>query len=65
MNVQNLLTTQDVAERINKTQQRVIQMINEGKLKATRIGRDFLITEDDLSRIQLTRPTGRPKKDEQ
>jgi len=57
-----MLTTKDVARKIQRTPNRVLQLIWEGKLKATKHGNTYLITEEDLADLRLTKPTGRPSK---
>jgi excisionase family DNA binding protein len=54
-----LLTTQQAADRLGVTASRVRQFILEGRLPATKFGRDNLILETDLSVIQ-DRKVGRP-----
>jgi len=56
------LTTQQVANRLNRTRPRIIQLIHEGKIKAKKFGREWVIQEKDIKKIKLTKPTGRPKK---
>lgn len=40
---------------------RVHQLINEGRLPAEKMGRDYLIKEDDLKLVEDRKP-GRPRK---
>ena len=56
-----LLTTQQVAERLGVTAGRVRQMIVDGQLPATKLGRDNLIRETDL-KLVAERKVGRPPK---
>ena len=56
-----MLTTGEVAERLGVTVQRVHQFIKDERLPAQKMGRDYLIDEEDLKRIG-DRPTGRPPK---
>lgn len=58
-----LLTTKQVAERLGISMARVHQLINEGRLPAEKIGRDYLIKEDDLKLVEDRKP-GRPPKTE-
>jgi excisionase family DNA binding protein len=56
-----LLTTQQVAERLGVTAGRVRQMIVDGQLPATKMGRDNFIREADL-KLVAGRKVGRPAK---
>ena len=56
-----LLTTQQVAEKLGVTAGRVRQMIIDGQLPATKMGRDNFIKESDL-RLVEDRKVGRPPK---
>jgi excisionase family DNA binding protein len=53
------LSTPEVAERLEVTVARVQQMIWGGKLPAQKIGRDYVINEDDL-KLVADRKRGRP-----
>jgi excisionase family DNA binding protein len=58
----NLLTTQQAAERLGISQPRIYQLISEGRLPAQKVGRDYVINEEDL-RLAENRPgRGRPPK---
>lgn len=60
----NLLTTAEVAKRVNLTYQRVLQLIHDGTLPAQKLGRDYVIEEADISKITERPETrGRKKKD--
>ena len=54
------LTTKDAAERLGVTVGRVYQLINEKRLPAQKVGRDYLIDEKDLKLVADRKP-GRPK----
>ncbi len=56
-----LLSVAETAERLGVTRARVNQFINEKRLPAQRIGRAFVIREEDLSLVE-NRKTGRPPK---
>lgn len=56
-----LLTTQQVAEKLGVTAGRVRQMIVDGQLPATKMGRDNFIKEADLKLVE-GRKVGRPPK---
>jgi excisionase family DNA binding protein len=55
-----LLTTNDAAARLGLSARRVRMLIDEGRLPAVRVGRDWLIQERDL-RLVAVRPNGRPR----
>jgi excisionase family DNA binding protein len=56
-----LLTTPEAAERLGITVARVQQLIWKGRLPAQKIGRDYVISEDDLKLVAERKP-GRPGK---
>lgn len=56
-----LLTTQQAAERLGVTAGRVRQMVADGVLPATRMGRDNFIRVSDLKLVEDRKP-GRPRK---
>ncbi|MDQ3817151.1 MAG: helix-turn-helix domain-containing protein [Acidobacteriota bacterium] len=56
-----LLTTQEAAIKLGVTAGRVRQMIADGQLPATKMGRDNFIKESDL-RLVENRKVGRPPK---
>ena len=54
-----MLTVSIAASRLGITPGRVRQLIASGRLKATRVGRDWLIDADDLREFAaLDRPRG-------
>jgi excisionase family DNA binding protein len=59
-----MMTTKDAARALGlKTTGAVRQLILEDKLKATKIGRDWMIEESEIERFkQEPRKVGRPKK---
>lgn len=57
----SMLTTQQVAEKLGVTAGRVRQMIIDGQLPATKMGRDNFIREADL-KLVAERKVGRPPK---
>lgn len=57
-----LLSTKEAAERLNISPIRVRQLIQDGKIKANRVGRDYVIDEKDLESVQTYGKAGRPKK---
>lgn len=54
-----LLTTAQAAEKLGVTRWRVNQLIQHGRLKATRMGQIFIIDEQDLKAVENRKP-GRP-----
>ncbi|HYP00138.1 MAG TPA: helix-turn-helix domain-containing protein [Pyrinomonadaceae bacterium] len=56
-----LLTTKQVAERLGVSIGRIHQLIKEERLPAEKIGRDYVIREDDLKLVE-DRKVGRPPK---
>jgi excisionase family DNA binding protein len=54
-----LLTTKEVAEKLGVTVRRVQAMINDRRLKAEKLGRDYVIKEADLEAVK-ERKAGRP-----
>lgn len=54
------LTTQQVGKILNVTPQRVLALIRAGRLPATKVGRDWLITRQDLATFEK-RPQGNYK----
>ena len=56
-----LVTTAALAKRWGLTQQAVAYWIREGALKATKLGKTWVIDEKDLEGFQRPTP-GRPKK---
>jgi len=51
------LTTQQVGKILNVTPQRVLALIRVGRLPAIKVGRDWLITRQDLEKFEK-RPQG-------
>ena len=55
------LTTQQAAEKLGVTVSRVRQLVLAGRLPAEKFGRDLVIKESDLKRVEDRKP-GRPPK---
>lgn len=55
------IITADAATRLNVSVRRVQALIKAGRLPARRFGRDWLIDDKDLARVQDRKP-GRPAK---
>ena len=58
---ETLLSTAQAAERLGVTVRGVQKMIEEGRLKALKIGRDYVISPHALEGI-TRQPAGRPPK---
>jgi excisionase family DNA binding protein len=58
--IEGYLSTKEVAEKLGVTVGRVRQMVADGQLPATKIGRDNFIKETDLKLVK-DRKVGRPK----
>lgn len=56
-----MLTTSEVAERLNVSMRRVRALIEAGRLPSKQFGRDHLIKEGDLQLVTIRKP-GRPPK---
>jgi excisionase family DNA binding protein len=56
-----LLSTSEAANDLGVSSIRVRAMIRDGKLKAQKIGRDYIIKESDLTPVKNRKP-GRPAK---
>lgn len=59
-----MLTVKQTAERLGVSIPRVHQLIQDGRLKADKIGRDWIISSDALTGEVMDRPNGRPPKEE-
>jgi excisionase family DNA binding protein len=57
-----LLTTTEAANKLGVTIGRVQQLIWDGLLPAQKIGRDYVINEDDLRQVENRPKAGRPSK---
>ena len=56
-----IIGTAEAARRLNVTQSRVRAMIDSGRLKAMKVGREWLIDPKNLDALK-DRKTGRPRK---
>ncbi|HEX8523207.1 MAG TPA: helix-turn-helix domain-containing protein [Tepidisphaeraceae bacterium] len=54
-----LLGTTQAAKELGVTPRRVLALIEDGRLKAEKIGRDYLINPKDLNAVRERKP-GRP-----
>lgn len=57
-----LLSTSEAAEKLGISERRVRQLINEGKLNAHKLGRDYAIEESVLESVKTYGKAGRPKQ---
>lgn len=65
MEKSELLSVKQAAERLGVSVPRVHQLIQDGRLEAQKIGRDYIISGDALAGDILERPTGRPAKEKE
>lgn len=60
-----LLTTKDVAARLGVSIKTVQSYIQRGQLPAEKLGRDYVIREEDINNFkERRRRPGRPRKDD-
>ncbi|MBA4121481.1 MAG: helix-turn-helix domain-containing protein [Acidobacteria bacterium] len=57
-----LLSVKDAAAALDLSEQRIKQLIYEGRLWAEKIGNQWIIVESDLEAVR-DRQTGRPAKE--
>jgi excisionase family DNA binding protein len=57
----DFLSTNDAAERLGVSRQRVLQLIEAGRLPAMKFANVYMIRTDDLKQVE-DRPQGRPPK---
>lgn len=57
----NFITTNQAAKTLGVTRQRVLQLIQEGRLKAEKFANVYMILPGDLENIE-EKPMGRPPK---
>jgi excisionase family DNA binding protein len=57
-----LLSTSEAADKLGVTVGRVQQLIWDGLLPAQKVGRDYVINEDDLKLVEDRPKVGRPPK---
>lgn len=61
MSPENYITTNEAADVLGVTRQRVLQLIQDGRLKAEKFANVYMIRRGDLDRIE-EKPMGRPPK---
>jgi excisionase family DNA binding protein len=57
-----LLTTSEAAQKLGISERRVRQLINEGKLEAHKLGRDYAVEESVIESVKTYGKAGRPPK---
>jgi excisionase family DNA binding protein len=62
VNEEKLLTTKEAADELGVSLRAVQKMIESGRLKAERYGRDYLIANKSLENIERKSKAGRPPK---
>lgn len=58
----NLLTTYQAAKILGVNDSRIRQLILNGLLPATKLGRDWIVQEKDLGKVANRRKVGRPRR---
>lgn len=61
MSQENYITTNEAAGVLGVTRQRVLQLIQDGRLKAEKFANVYMIRRSDLDNIE-EKPMGRPPK---
>ena len=64
MTEDRLLSTVEVAEQLGVTRQRVLELINDKRLTAIKVGRNYVVRAADLAAVERRRGPGRPPKKE-
>ncbi len=62
VNTSELMSIKEVAEAKNITVGRVYQLINDGSLKADKIGSHYVIRKSDCDSLVIYGKPGRPQK---
>lgn len=57
-----VIGTVEAAERLELSVERVRQLIQEGKISAQKVGRDWIIPEQELDNVKVYGKSGRPRK---
>ena len=58
-----MLSTSEAAEKLGVSAIRIRQLIQEGKIKAKKLGRDYVIDESELENVKTYGKAGRPMKE--
>jgi excisionase family DNA binding protein len=56
-----MITTKQASNILGISERRVRQLIKSNKLQATRVGRDWVISESSLAEVKVYGHAGRPK----
>ena len=59
LNATSLISTTQAAERLGVSRRQIQKMVQSGAIPAQRIGRDLLISPEDLEKVPRDRPRGR------
>ena len=59
-----MITTEQAAESLGVSTRRVLQFITTGRLRARKIGRDWLIDPRNLDKLRHRPGPGRPRKEQ-
>jgi excisionase family DNA binding protein len=59
-----MLSTLEAAEKLGVSPIRIRQLIQDGKIKAKKLGRDYVIEESELESVKTYGKAGRPVKKE-
>jgi excisionase family DNA binding protein len=57
-----MLSTLEAAEKLGISSIRIRQLIQDGKIKAKKLGRDYVIEESELENVKIYGKAGRPVK---
>lgn len=57
-----ILSTKEASEKLGVSIRRIQQLIEEGKLPAKKVGRDYVLLEKDLNKVEIYGKPGRPSK---
>jgi excisionase family DNA binding protein len=60
MTTEKLLTTNEAADVLGVSRNRVLQLIDAGTITASKLGRDYAIPESALKGVQVYGKAGRP-----
>ena len=60
---ERIIKTEAAADRMGVTPDAVVKWIKKGQLPAVKVGRDWLIEENDLQKVVDRPGPGRPKKE--
>jgi excisionase family DNA binding protein len=62
MPLMGLLNTKQAAAKKGISERRIRRLIGDEKLKAEKVGRDWIIAEEELEKLETYGKAGRPKK---